>query len=386
MTTRRTSVREYVVDAATVGVAAFVAVALAGDAEQSGRLTGGALFRALVIGLAGCIALLWRRRHPVGVALLLSASAIATDFGYAAVLIAVYTVAKHRRPAVVAAVAAVDVLAHLTYSVLRPDPALTLAAAVLVNAVGLAIAIALGSSVRAFRQRGEALRERAEQAMAEAARQAERVRVLERGRIAREMHDALAHRISIVSLHAGALEVRPDLPQDEVVRAAATIRRHAYQALEDLREILGVLRADEADAGLRPQRGLADLESLIAESRSAGTVVEVENDLAGAEPAASVSRTVYRIVQEGLTNARKHVPGATVHLRVNRTPSGDLHVWMRNPLDGGGTGPAIPGSRNGLVGLAERVSLAGGRLEHGVRREADGAPAFHLEAWLPWLT
>ena len=384
MTAPRTSVRNPVLDAATVAAAAFVAVALAGDAERAGRLTGGALFWALIIGLACCLALLWRRRRPVGIALLLAASAIATDFGYGAVLIAVYTVAARRRPAVVAAVAAVDVLAHLVYSVLRPDPALTLAAAVLVNAAGLVVAIALGSSVRAYRERGRALRERAEQAMTEAARQAERVRVLERGRIAREMHDALAHRISIVSLHAGALEVREDLPHDEVVQAAATIRKHAYQALEDLREILGVLRAEDADANLRPQPGIADLESLVAEARAAGTVVEVDDGLDGAEPTASVSRTVYRIVQEGLTNARKHAPAAPVHLRVDRTASGDLHVRLRNPLDGGTTGPAIPGSRNGLVGLAERISLAGGRLEHGIRREAGGAPTFDLEAWLPW--
>jgi signal transduction histidine kinase len=134
---------------------------------------------------------------------------------------------------------------------------------------------------------------------------------------------------------------------------------------------------------LRPQPGLADLDGLVAECHATGTTVEVDNRLAGtgAVPE-SVSRTAYRVVQEGLTNARKHAPGAVPVLVLDRTADGELHVWVRNRLASGA--PAIPGAHAGLVGLAERVSLAGGRLDHGARRAADGTVEFHLEAWLPW--
>jgi signal transduction histidine kinase len=382
-----TTLRARIVDATAVGVSAVVAFLLAGDAEQSGRLADGALFWALMLGFVGCVALLWRRRHPVGVALLLAVLAVVTEFGYAAVLVAVYTVATRRRAAVAAGIAALSLVAHVPYSVVRPDPDLSAVGATVFNAVVLLVVLLVGWLVRARRQRAAALREAAVRAEDEAAAQADRLRALERGRIAREMHDVLAHRISLVSLHAGALEIRPDLSAEEIARSAAAIRASAHQALEDLREILGVLRAGADEAGLRPQPGLADLAELLGEARAAGAAVVVEDRLEGAEPPPLVGRTAYRIVQEGLTNARKHAPGAAVRVCLDRTADGELHVWLRNPLAGplsGSAGPAIPGARTGLIGLAERVSLAGGRLEHGVRRDPGGVPIFHLEAWLPW--
>jgi signal transduction histidine kinase len=248
------------------------------------------------------------------------------------------------------------------------------------------VALAIGARVRARREAVRSLRERAARAEVEAGQRAERLRGLERERIAREMHDVLAHRISMVSLYAGALEIRPDLSAEEVAKTAGTIRVNAHHALEELREILGLLRNGGDGGTLRPQPGLAELDQLIAEARAAGTPVEVDNrlpGLPGAEVPPVVSRTAYRIVQEGLTNARKHAPGAPVHLQLDGTPGGELHVWLRNKLMTA-PGRAIPGAGSGLLGLGERVSLSGGRIDHGARRGPDGEITFQLEAWVPW--
>ena len=163
------------------------------------------------------------------------------------------------------------------------------------------------------------------------------------------------------------------------------IRDSAHLALEDLREILGVLRAGprEPDDRLRPQPGLEHLDELIADARAAGVRITVVDLLKEAPPGAALGRTVYRLVQEGLTNAGKHAPGSTVSIELSRAGDGDLHVVLANPLP---VRPvrALPGAGAGLLGLAERVDLLGGRFEHGVHRDADGVLTFRLEAWLPW--
>jgi signal transduction histidine kinase len=206
---------------------------------------------------------------------------------------------------------------------------------------------------------------------------------MERTRIAREMHDVLAHRISLLSLHAGALEIRPDAAPAEVAGAAGIIRASAHQALQDLREVIGVLREPAGDdAPERPQPTLRELPALADESRVAG--VKVRLDLRIDEPGevpAATGRAAYRIVQEGLTNARKHAPGACVRVRVAGAPGPGLTVEIRNPAPVGlRPVAAIPGTGTGLVGLAERATLAGGRLTAG--RGPDGG--FTLTAWLPW--
>jgi signal transduction histidine kinase len=211
----------------------------------------------------------------------------------------------------------------------------------------------------------------------------EQARTHERARIAREMHDVLAHRISLLSLHAGALEFRPDAPPEEIARAAGVIRSSAHQALEDLRAVIGVLREDPDGADPeRPQPTLADLPALIDESRAAGMRVTYTWVVA---PEAAVpeglGRNAYRIVQEGLTNARKHARGSAVDVAVDGAPGDALTIEVRNRLPVGAfVGAAIPGTGVGIIGLAERASLAGGRLEHGRTETGD----YRLWAWLPW--
>ena len=203
---------------------------------------------------------------------------------------------------------------------------------------------------------------------------------MERDRIAREMHDVLAHRISLVSLHAGALEYSGASSPDEVARAAGVIRSAAHQALDDLREVIGVLREDgePVDAPERPQPTIADLDTLLAESRDAGMRVQGELALADGVPT-SVGRNAYRVVQEGLTNARKHASDCAVDVAVAGAPGDGVTIEVRNRLPVGGLVAQIPGAGTGLVGLTERVVLAGGRLEHGPREGE-----WRLWAWLPW--
>jgi signal transduction histidine kinase len=183
-------------------------------------------------------------------------------------------------------------------------------------------------------------------------------------------------------MHAGALEFRPDAPPDEIARAAGVVRASAHQALQDMREVIGVLREDPRDGDPeRPQPTLANLPGLLDESRQAGMHVSSEclvEDL-GAVPD-GVGRNAYRIVQEALTNARKHANGATVDVTLDGAAGTGLTVEVRNRLPVGTAPAPIPGAGTGLVGLSERTSLAGGRLEHGRTPAGD----FELRAWLPW--
>ncbi|WP_332836372.1 sensor histidine kinase [Streptomyces odonnellii] len=196
------------------------------------------------------------------------------------------------------------------------------------------------------------------------------------------MHDVLAHRLSLLSVHAGALEFNPSASAADIRHAAEVIRDSAHQALQDLREVIGVLRAPTAGPDGRegwPQPTLADVGRLVAESRDAGMGVTYQQEAGDADtlPAAT-GRTAYRIVQEGLTNARKHAPDSEITVAVSGRPGEGLTVAVTNPLPGS-PGTTIPGAGQGLIGLGERAQLAGGRLEHGPR-----GGSFVLRAWLPW--
>jgi signal transduction histidine kinase len=204
----------------------------------------------------------------------------------------------------------------------------------------------------------------------------------ERTRIAREMHDVLAHRISLVALHAGGLEVNPSAGPVEVERSAALIRTTARQALEDLRGVLGVLREDDTGAGaaLAPQPTLDDVPRLLEASRAAGVTVHLAGTIPSTVPDV-VGRTAYRVVQEGLTNVHKHARGAAATVAVTGSQGTHLQIEVRNaPPVGTELNPLVPGAGMGLVGLRERVELAGGRLTCG----PDPAGGFFVHASLPW--
>jgi signal transduction histidine kinase len=197
------------------------------------------------------------------------------------------------------------------------------------------------------------------------------------------MHDVLAHRISLLSVHAGALEFRPDAPAQEVAEAAGVIRATAQTALQELRDVIGVLREDaEEGTPEPPQPTIAQIPALIEESRSAGMRVSWRDDVPDQDAIPyALGRTAYRVVQEGLTNARKHAPSAAVEVTVsaNARPALVVEVISRRAV-GEGQPNLLPGTGTGLIGLSERVELAGGELEHGPQANGD----FLLRANLPW--
>jgi signal transduction histidine kinase len=380
------STRDWIVD-----VLAFLTAVLGGlllyglQASIEPNASGELLFVDLVAGGVLCMTLWWRRRWPVQLSVLAALFGTFSAASGIAGLILLFTVAVHRRATVVAAVAALSVTTGVIFVRLRPDPSMPIWVQALINVPIVAAVVAWGMFARARRQLVVSLRDRARRAEAEQQLRIEQARYLERARIAREMHDVLAHRISLVSLHAGALEFRSDADAQEVARSAAVIRSSAHEALQDLREILGVLRAEVAEGepeAERPQPTLADVARLVDESRQAGGRVSLRCDVADlAAVPASVGRTAYRVVQEGLTNARKHAPGAEVTVSVSGGPGPGLTTEVRNRWPVGvPAGVAIPGAGQGLTGLTERTAIAGGRLEHGRLPSGD----FRLSAWLPW--
>jgi signal transduction histidine kinase len=331
---------------------------------------------------------LWlRRRWPVGVAVIVGLFAIYSVSASGVALIALFTVAVHRRLRTAVLVAAGYALTSFLTLLVRPDMSRPNWWQGVLGVVCVVAVLAWGMFVRARRQLAVVERERA---ASEQELRVAQARQMERNRLAREMHDVLAHRLSLLSLQAGALELWPDAPPAEIARAGGVIRSNAHGALEDLREVIGVLRSVRADDDRadevpeRPQPTLADLPMLIDESRKAGmrVVLECEVTDLGAVPEA-VGRTAFRIVQEGLTNARKHADHAAVSVAVRGAAADGLTVEIRNPWPVGvaPTTP-IPGAGMGLIGLAERTALTGGRLEHG----RTPAGEFRLWTWLPWPT
>jgi signal transduction histidine kinase len=382
--------RGRIIDAAWFGFSVLLAVGLV---RSQLRSTTSSLAEVVDItaAAAGCLALWWRRRWPVPIAVVLGVLTCLTPAAQAPALVCLGTVASRRpvRPLIaVALVLAAATVTRYVDELSVPRFRLEISSArgdgsgAVNSALLLVVVIAWGLYIRARRQLVASLRERAEKAEAEQRLRIEQARSGERARIAREMHDVLAHRISLISLQAGALQVSRRGSDDAVAESAALIRTSAHQALDDLREVIGVLRAGENEAApLSPQPTLTDLRRLVEESVRAGMAVSLREDPGDADGdvPAHVGRTAYRVVQEGLTNARKHAPGAAV--TVTASLGTDLHIEVRNPRGPARADPPspIPGAGQGLVGLAERARLVGGRLEYGWTAKDE----FRLAAWLP---
>ena len=370
--------RDWIVDSVLFLLAAVLALASAMTSARHG-LRGPLLVIDAIGAAMACLALWWRRRWPLGVGLAVVAIQVVSPAAGVPGVVSLYTVAAYRRWQLAFLVAAAQVALLPLARAIQPQSTSS-AVYYLGGTFGPAVVVAWGMFRRT---RLQAQRERARRADAEEQLRIEQVRYGERTRIAREMHDVLAHRISLLSLHAGALEFRPDAPPEEVARAAGVIRASAHQALEDLRAVIGVLRDGPDGPGPEPpQPTLAALPGLLEESRAAGMRIQAEvglPDLAAVPDA--IGRHALRIVQEALTNARKHATAAPVELRLDGDPGHGLTIEVRNPAPALATAePKIPGTGAGLLGLAERATLSGGRFEHGL----DEHGQFRLHAWLPW--
>ena len=239
-----------------------------------------------------------------------------------------------------------------------------------VSSVGVLAPLVVGASLGARWDARRALEaEQARTAEAQAARGA----LAERARIAREMHDVVAHHLSLIAVRCETAPYRL-APLDERAGAElAQVAGTARSALTELQRLLGVLRAEDQDAERAPQPGTADLDALFAGVRAAGTDVRVSvADLALPD---TLGLSVFRIVQQALSNAAQHAPGAPVDVTV-RAADGAVRVEVVN---GPGTAPGTPGAGSGLTGMRERAELHGGRLDAGPT--ADGG--FRVLAELP---
>ncbi|GAA1580665.1 histidine kinase [Kribbella hippodromi] len=365
----RRSTRDWVVDSVAFVLAVLIGLVLYTDGEKD-SISRWILAADFWAGMAFCLTLWFRRRWPVQLALIGAVLSTFSESSGIAALMMILTVAIYRpfrTTLLIFAVNAVSLLAYIEIRNKPDDPA-----AMLITAAALYVAVAgWGLYIRSRRQLLQTLRDRADRAETVARLEAEQGQLRAREEIAREMHDVLGHRLSLLSVHAGALAYRPDASTEEVAGAAEIIRASAHQALQDLREVIGVLRAP---VGELPHPAFADLPALVEGSRAAGIPVELTLDAPGALPE-HVGRTAYRIVQEGLTNAVKHAPGEPVHISVTGAPGNGLAVELRNPAPN-----RRRGDGQGLKGLSERAALVEGRVEHGRTPEGD----FRLYAWLPW--
>ncbi|MGI5353273.1 sensor histidine kinase [Streptomyces sp. CA-250714] len=409
----RRSARDWVVDVLLFAWAVACWAALLEQAESKTYLPGWLVALDPPLGAIACLSLWLRRRWPLGVALAAVPAAALTDTVIGALAVIIFNLALRIPPRTAALVLLLHLAATLPYVVLYGvphDERWIVAAFVLIFYL---LFFTWGSATRARRQLVLKLREDAVRAQVDHERRLADVRRAERRAIAREMHDVLAHRVSLLSVHAGALAYRTQrtaagegsaLNDTEIAESATVIRDNAHLALEELRDVLHVLREDEkeeaaplgaprvpgAPDGARPQPDLSRLGELVDEARAAGQTVRFDQDLpepldgeGGYPLRPQLQRTAYRAVQEGLTNARKHAPGQPVEVRVAGTVGEELTVRVSNPLpeghEPGRARPPIPGAGAGLTGLRERLEIEGGTLAYGPENGA-----FTLTARLPW--
>lgn len=342
-----------------------------------------ALDITLAVCAVGAVPLLWTR-YQVATAYALAALAAVGPPATTSATLAALAVARSRSPHVAIPVALAGVAGHLVQGLWRPIP-LPYGWWVLCVAAVYAALVGWGEWARTRAELVRSLWERAERAEREQAERVRRAKDDERARIAREMHDSLAHHLTVIAATAGALEYRPDAPPAQAAAAAGRVRTLAGDALVELRTILRVLRADDGD--LRPAPGLAQLDDLVAAARTGGASVVWTQQVDG-DPPDAVALAVYRVLQEALTNARRHAPGAAVEAALTIEPgqarlsvADDGRVRAGRPAgELGELGELGEGAGTGLVGLTERVELLGGTLEAGRRPEG----GFAVVASIPW--
>ena len=333
---------------------------------------------AVAAGLIGSLALWWWPIRPTEVAAV-NVAAVALSANPVPAVVALYTFAASRRATM--PLAAISGAAVVAFAVPQWVDAGKVSVPPLVGGFLITLAaVGAGLYVRTRHDLIRSLRERAEAAEAERELRVEQAQLAERARIAREMHDVLAHKVSLIALHAGALEVNPDAGAARVEEVSGVIRVTAGQALEELRAVLGLLRdGDGADDDLAPPPQLADIARLVEVSRAAGLDVSYRADVAALPD--GIARAAYRVVQEALTNVHKHAPGAPTSVDLTGDDTGVI-VTVENGPSPVGDAPALPGAGAGLVGLQERVRLLGGRLD---THPTDGG-GWRLVAWIPWAT
>jgi signal transduction histidine kinase len=309
-------------------------------------------------------ALWWRRAHPGAVlGVVAAAFMIGAIFGGAAApggafVFAMYAASRYgsQRVRMVAVGVAVGTLIAAFSIVLATGEARQLGH-LAGPAFGSGVAWAVGDRNRNRRAYLDQLEERAKRAEQEREENARRAMEQERNRIARELHDVVAHNVSVIAVQAGAARTTAANDPARALQALGLVEQTARTTLSELRALLGVLRKDDT-VSLTPQPTLRDLGTLI---RQTGLAVDthIEGDVRPLP--AVVELCAYRVVQEALTNVIKHAPGAKADVRIDYEPS-----WLAIDVTDDGPGPnATDGGGHGLLGMRERVELLGGRMRTG---------------------
>ncbi|GGR62651.1 histidine kinase [Streptomyces eurythermus] len=412
------------------GLALLSAVECAAEGVPFAREAGIPVSVGVVFGLIAGAVLLVRRKWPIAV-VLVAIAVTPAEMGFLMGVVGLYTLASCELPRrVIGALSGMSLLgtAVVTFVRVRQDMArgdLTLGDwflpfAAVTTSLGLtAPPVLLGLYVGARRRLMESLRERADslerelQLLAERAEErAEWARNEERTRIAREMHDVVAHRVSLMVVHAAALQAVARKDPEKAVRNAALVGDMGRQALTELREMLGVLRAG-GDAVRRPsgvplaavgeaaeaaasraaesraavEAGavegpcLSELEELVGQSAAAGMVVDLSVEGEARSYPAEVEQTAYRVVQEALTNVHKHAAGAKTYVRLAHRVS-EIAMQVENeppPEPASASAAGLPSGGNGLVGMRERVVALGGVFVSG----PTDAGGFRVSAVIP---
>lgn len=312
------------------------------------------------LGVLAVGALCIRRRSPY---LVLIATLPALEVGSAVVpaLVALYTVAEVRPERVRLALCSVAVFAFYTGYWHSPDSKATAVLDAIYALMFAGAPVVLGLLVRARAELAARLTEIQQARRHEEELLVDKALARERADIAREMHDVVSHQVSLIAVHAGALQVTTK--DDAAAEAARVIRTLSVQTLDELREMVGVLRASGSrDTALTPQAGIDDVPALVAASGIVTKVATHYGDSTAPSPA--VERAIYRAAQEGLTNIAKHAPGATANLEL-LVDARSVRLTLTNTRPTSEPGP-WPSDRNGLLGLRERAELLGGtlRAEH----------------------
>ena len=405
-----------------VGLAVASAVECAFEGIRFARDAGIPVGVGIVFGVLAGSALVVRRQWPIAV-VLVSIAITPAQMGYLMGIVGLYTLAASELPRrIIASLAGMSLVGMLIVMFVRVRQDMARGTwdlgdwfvpfAAITTSIGMtAPPLLLGLYVGARRRLMESLRERADslerelQLLAERAEErAEWARGEERTRIAREMHDVVAHRVSLMVVHAAALQAVARKDPEKAVRNAALVGDMGRQALTELREMLGVLRS--GDGGRRGEQGvplvavgvaaavaaskavdegegpcLEELEELVGQSAAAGMVVDLSVEGEVRSYAAEVEQTAFRVVQEALTNVHKHAAGAKTYVRVAHRVS-EIAMQVENeppPEVSSVVSARLPSGGNGLVGMKERVSALGGVFVSG----PTDAGGFRVSAVIP---
>lgn len=372
--------RERWFDAGAMAIAAIMVAVWMIDSTPEPSYVGPLFYIvSYAIGVLSVIAQAWRRRYSCILACTLIVGSIFLPVLSGPSLVALFSVASHRpfAPTMWVTVLAL-VSAPLQILVGSPLADDDFWRGAIPLHLGCLLVVGWGMAMRSRREVVRSLRERAERLARERDLVADWARRVEREEIARDMHDSLAHRLSLISMSAGALHYRKaEIPSD-LADLAATLQKNSTGALAELRTVVGGVRLGATDEGASAaDTGQFSILGLVEESQASGQEVEADVSLAPDLPP-SIARIAYRTVQELLTNARKHSPDQSVTLALTGDAESGISILSTNRLDHGDDGDRFGGF--GLLGMAERVKVHGGRLSAG--RTVAGR--FEAEVWLPW--